>query len=160
MNPHPFFDRDECNEQAYFFRVFRERIAEQMPAQEILSRIHEEILSTTKLPMAVQFLASEIKHSGLLSSGFARLPHYFTPFQSFMIRQSEDEKRQMIRSGFPLGWAACDHSRKYRFRTNVIRCGPAASISSPLSLSHPNWPLSRPRSSRASFTMSWGCGCS
>lgn len=92
--PHPSFDRDECIEQAYFFRTFRERIAENMPAQEILERVHEEILSTTKLPMAVQFLAAEIKHTGLLSSGFARLPHYFTPFQSFMVRQSEDDKRK------------------------------------------------------------------
>jgi hypothetical protein len=91
---HPSFDRDECIEQAYFFRVFRERLAEQVPAQEILSRIHEEILSTTKLPMAIEFLAAELKHSGLLSSGFSRLPHYFTPFQTFIVRQSEDERRK------------------------------------------------------------------
>ncbi len=91
---HPSFDRDECIEQAYFFRVFRDRMAEQMPAQEILSRIDEELLSTTKLPMAVQFLAAEIKHTGLLASGFSRLPHYFTPFQAFMIRQSEEEKKK------------------------------------------------------------------
>src|SRR4051812_26857330 len=94
MAAHPSFDRDECIEQAYFFRIFRERIAEQMPSQDILGRLDEEILSTTKLPMAVQFLAAEIKHTGLLSSGFARLPHYFTPFQTFVIRQSEDEKRK------------------------------------------------------------------
>lgn len=91
---HPSFDRDECIEQAYFFRTFRERLAEQMPAQEILVRLDEEILSTTKLPLAIQFLATEIRHTGLLSSGVARLPHYFTPFQAFMIRQSEDEKRK------------------------------------------------------------------
>src|SRR3954463_13221252 len=94
MTPHPSFDRDECVEQAYFFRIFRERIAEQMPAQEILSRLDEEILSTTKLPMAVQFLASEIKHTGLLSSGFARLPHYFTPFQAFIVRGTEEDARR------------------------------------------------------------------
>jgi hypothetical protein len=91
---HPSLDRDECIEQAYFFRVFRERLAESVPSQEILGHIDEELLSTTKLPMATQFLAAEMKHSGLLGNGFSRLAHYFTPFQAFIIRQSEDEKRK------------------------------------------------------------------
>ena len=84
-------DREEYIEQVYFFRVFRERVAMNMAAQEILERIHEEILSTTRLPLAIQFLATELKHSGLLSSGFSRLPHYFTPYQAFVIRQTEKE---------------------------------------------------------------------
>jgi hypothetical protein len=84
-------EREEYIEQVYFFRVFRERVATNMAAQEILERIHEEILSTTRLPLAIQFLATELKHSGLLSSGFSRLPHYFTPFQAFVIRQTEKE---------------------------------------------------------------------
>src|SRR5438132_202088 len=84
-------EREEYIEQAYFFRVFRERVGTNMAAQEILERIHEEILSTTRLPLAIQFLATEIKHSGLLSSGFSRLPHYFTPYQAFVIRQTEKE---------------------------------------------------------------------
>jgi len=62
-----------------------------MPTQEVLDRVHEEILSTTRLPLAIQFLATELKHSGLLSSGFARLAHYFSPFQAFVIRQTEEE---------------------------------------------------------------------
>ena len=82
-------DREEYIEQAYFFRILRERMATQLATQEILSRLHEEILSTTRLPYAIQFLATELKHSGLLSSGFARLVHYFTPFQAFVIRQTE-----------------------------------------------------------------------
>jgi hypothetical protein len=84
-------DREEYIEQAHFFRVFRERLASELVAQEILQRIHEEILSTTRLPYAIQFLATELKHTGLLSSGFARLPHYFTPFQAFVLRQTEEE---------------------------------------------------------------------
>jgi hypothetical protein len=83
-------DREEYIEQAYFFRVLRERMAGNMATQEILERIHEEILSTTRLPYAVQFLATELKHSGLLSSGFSHLLHYFTPFQAFVIRQTEE----------------------------------------------------------------------
>ena len=67
-------DREEYIEQAYFFRAFRERLASQMATQEILENVHEEILSTTRLPYAIQFLATELKHSGYLSSGFAKLP--------------------------------------------------------------------------------------
>jgi hypothetical protein len=87
-------DREEYIEQAYFFNAFRERLAQNIPAQEVLERLHEEILSTTRLPYAVQFLASELKHSGLLSSGFARLEHYFTPFQAYVIRQTEEEGKR------------------------------------------------------------------
>src|SRR5436190_5159591 len=84
-------DREEYVEQAYFFRVFRERVTANMAAQEILDQVHQEILSTTRLPLAIQFLATELKHSGLLASGFTRLPHYFTAFQAFVIRQAEEE---------------------------------------------------------------------
>lgn len=87
-------DREEYIEQAYFFRVLRERIACNLATQEILERIHEEILSSTRLPYAIQFLATELKHSGLLSSGLARLPHYFTSFQTFLVRQTEDESQR------------------------------------------------------------------
>ncbi|QEL18956.1 hypothetical protein [Limnoglobus roseus] len=87
-------DRDEFVEQAYFFRVFRERLIENVPAQEILARAHEELLTTTKLPMAVQFLSAEIRHAGILGPGFVRLSHYFTPFQAFLVRMAEDEKRK------------------------------------------------------------------
>src|SRR5207249_3346693 len=87
-------DREEYIEQAYFFRTLRERMSSNMATQEILGHVHEEILSITRLPFAIQFLATELKHTGQLSSGFARLPHYFTPFQAFVIRQSEEEKRR------------------------------------------------------------------
>ena len=87
-------EREEHIEQSYFFRVFRERVSSNHPAQDVLEQIHEEILSTTRLPLAIQFLATELKHTGLLSSGFARLGHYFTPFQAFVIRQTEDDGRR------------------------------------------------------------------
>jgi hypothetical protein len=82
-------DREEYIEQAYFFRVLRERLAENLAAQVVLEGLHQEILTTTRLPYAVQFLATELKHSGLLSSGFERLGHYFTAFQAFVIRATE-----------------------------------------------------------------------
>ncbi|MCE9531447.1 MAG: hypothetical protein K8T89_10050 [Planctomycetes bacterium] len=87
----PILDREEYIEQAYFFRVFRERLADGVAAQEVLGRIDEEILSTTRLPMAIQFLATDLKHTGLLGDGFARLSHYFTPFQAFVFQQAEKD---------------------------------------------------------------------
>lgn len=87
----PALDREEYIEQAYFFRAFRERVQENLPAQEVLERLHEEILATTRLPYAIQFLATELKHTGELASGFARLSHYFTAFQTFVIGQAERE---------------------------------------------------------------------
>jgi hypothetical protein len=89
-------DREEYVEQAYFFRTFRERMADNLPAQEVLESLHQELLSSTRMPMAIQFLAVEIKHSGLLATGLERLPHYFTKFQAYVIRQAEEEGRRII----------------------------------------------------------------
>jgi hypothetical protein len=94
MSTGTVLDREEYIEQSYFFRVLRERIAANLAAQDIITHIHEEVLATTRLPLAIQFLATELKHTGLLSSGFARLEHYFHPFQAFVIRQTEDESRR------------------------------------------------------------------
>jgi len=91
----PILEREEYIEQAYLFRTLRERmIDERLPTQLVLERVHEEVLSITRLPLAIQFLATEIKHTGLLSSGFARLGHYFTPFQGFIIEKSEDTRNR------------------------------------------------------------------
>ena len=84
-------DREEYIEQAYLFRVLRERLSEGLAVQEVLEHIGQEILATTRLPYAIQFLTAEVKHTGLLSSGFARLAHYFAPFQAFVVRCTEEE---------------------------------------------------------------------
>jgi hypothetical protein len=84
-------DREEYVEQSYFFRTLRERILEGMPTQEVLTRVGDEILSTTRLPMAVAFLASEIKLTGLLAPAMVRLGHYFTAFQSLVVERAEQE---------------------------------------------------------------------
>jgi hypothetical protein len=94
MSTEKTLDREEYIEQTYFFRTLRERVADNLATQEVLERIDQEILATTRLPYAIQFLKAEVKHSGLLSSGFERLPHYFTPFQAFIIRNTEDELRR------------------------------------------------------------------
>jgi hypothetical protein len=90
----PVLDREEYIEQAYFFHTFRERLIDGLPSQEILARIGEELLSTTKLPMAVSFLHSEIRVSGLMSPAMLRISHYFTPLQAHVISQAElDQSR-------------------------------------------------------------------
>jgi hypothetical protein len=104
-------DREEYIEQAYFFRVLRERLADGMATQDVLARIDQEILSTTRLPYAVQFLAAELKHSGQLSSGFTRLSHYFTPYQAFVIGGAEEEARR-----FPMDSALLALQREADYR--------------------------------------------
>lgn len=93
--PPGLLDREEYIEQAYFFRVYRERVEEKVPSQEILGVVEEEILATTRLPMAIDFLKGEILLTGLLGPGMARLNHYFTPFQTFMISKAEDERSRL-----------------------------------------------------------------
>jgi hypothetical protein len=85
----PVLDREEHIEQAYFFQAFRERLLDGMPAQDILARVGEELLSTTRLPVAISFLLAEIKMSGAMSPAMARIGHYFTPFQTHVITQAE-----------------------------------------------------------------------
>jgi hypothetical protein len=93
MSTNAVLEREEYIEQAYLFRVLRERmVGEGLAMQDVLEHIGQEILATTRLPYAVQFLTAEVKHTGLLSSGFARLSHYFAPFQAFVARCTEEEK--------------------------------------------------------------------
>ena len=84
-------DREEYVEQAYFFRTYRERLEAAINSQEILERIRDEILATTKLPMAIEFLHGEIQLTGRISDGMSRLSHYFAPFQAFIMEQAEDD---------------------------------------------------------------------
>jgi hypothetical protein len=104
-------ERDEYIEQAYFYRVFRERLADGYAAQEILERAHDEILSTTRLPLAVQFLGTELKHTGELGPGYRRLAHYFTPFQAFLIQQTEAEK---LKFSLPTALLVLEREATYR----------------------------------------------
>ncbi|MFN9370943.1 MAG: hypothetical protein ACK6D3_03565 [Planctomycetaceae bacterium] len=89
---HASLDREEYIEQTYFFRVFRERLLENLPAQEVLSTIHEEVLTTTRLPTVIEFLRGEVGMHGRLSQGMSRLPHYFTEFQTFVFQRAEEDR--------------------------------------------------------------------
>ncbi|WP_435021163.1 hypothetical protein TA3x_002218 [Tundrisphaera sp. TA3] len=105
-------DREEWIEQAYFFHAFRERLLDGMPSQDILARVGEELLSTTRLPMAVSFLATEIKVYGLMAPAMARLGHYFTPFQAHVVAQAEQDV-----SRFPMDQALLILEREARYRS-------------------------------------------
>jgi hypothetical protein len=85
-------NREEYIEQAYFFRVFRERRDENLPTQEILKSIGDEILATTNLPMALDFLKGEILLTGRICDGMKRLDHYFRPFQTYVMSIAEADK--------------------------------------------------------------------
>lgn len=84
-------DHEEYIEQAYLFRIYRERVDDNVPAQEVLNGVGEEILATTKLPMAISFLRAELIQNGRVGGGMARLSHYFTPFQTFVMSKAEEE---------------------------------------------------------------------
>jgi hypothetical protein len=84
-------DREEFIEQAHFFRGFAGRVAEGAAAQTALRQIADEVLATTKLPLAIDYLVSELKMVGTLSTAMMRLAHYFTPFQTFVIAAAEQE---------------------------------------------------------------------
>lgn len=84
--------REEYVEQAHFFGSLAARMAANVPAQEVLKSVREEVLATTKLPMAIDFMLSELRHAGVFSTAMAKLPHYFTPFQSYVIGEAENER--------------------------------------------------------------------
>jgi hypothetical protein len=109
----PVLDREEYIEQAYFFRAFRERLQDGQPAQEILARVGDELLSTTRLPMAVSFLKTEIKALGLMGPAMSRLGHYFTPFQTHVITQAEHDV-----SRFPMESALLLLEREAKFKAD------------------------------------------
>ena len=107
----PLLDRDEYVEQAYFFRVLSERLPQNMPLQELLGQLRDEVLSTTKLPMALDFLLGELKHRGEIHSGMRKLAHYFTAFQTYVVSEGEDDRGRFdLRVAFEILW----HEVEYR----------------------------------------------
>jgi hypothetical protein len=85
-------EREEYVEQAYLFRALGERMVQQMATQDLLVSIREELLATTKLPMAVEFMAAELKLVGVFATAMAKLGHYFTPFQTYVVAEAENER--------------------------------------------------------------------
>ncbi|WP_422926706.1 hypothetical protein [Singulisphaera sp. PoT] len=108
----PMLEREEYIEQAYFFSTFRERVLDGMPSQDVLARIGEELLSTTRLPLAVSFLCTEMKTTGLLAPAMERINHYFTAFQTHVVEQAEADL-----SRFPMDQALLILQREAKFKS-------------------------------------------
>jgi hypothetical protein len=109
-------DREEYIEQAHMFRTLSERLAENTPIQELLDHIKQEILSTTRLPLAIDFLLSELKHTGMMSGAMARLTHYFSPFQTYVMREAEAERG---RFDMRIAIEILRHEAEYRAKTPI-----------------------------------------
>lgn len=82
--------REEYVEQEYLFKVLRERM-NASATQELLRSIRFEILSTTRLPIAMEFMESSLKHTGSMADAMRCMSHYFTPFQTFIMEEAERE---------------------------------------------------------------------
>jgi hypothetical protein len=85
-------EREEYVEQAYLFRVLVERLPQDMPLQELFRQVREELLASSKLPMAVDYLRAELEHSGEFGPAMAKLSHYFAPFQTYVVQEAEDDR--------------------------------------------------------------------
>lgn len=102
--------REELIEQIHFFKTYRERLEQNLPAQDILQTIREEILATTRLPLAIDYLYDEIKHHGEIGKAMKQLSHYFTPFQTCVVTSAEEEK---ARFDLPVGLQILEREAEY-----------------------------------------------
>lgn len=103
--------REEYVEQAYFYRTLNERMQQGMSTQELLYAIRQELLSTSKLPIALDFMRTELKHTGGFGTAMAHMGHYFTTFQTFVITEAE---RQEGRFDFRIALTILEREAKYR----------------------------------------------
>lgn len=91
-------EREEYIEQAHLFELLFEQGGGAFPIQELLQQLRDEVLATTRLVMAIDYLLTEIKHSGLIGPAMHQLSHYFTPFQTYLIDQSESDTGRFLMS--------------------------------------------------------------
>ncbi len=110
----PVLDREEYIEQVYFFKAFRERLFDGQPSQDILARVGEELLSTSRLPLAVSYLHTEMKLTGLMGPAMSRLGHYFTAFQTHVVTQAESDL-----SRFPMESALLLLEREAKYKGDL-----------------------------------------
>ena len=109
---------EEYVEQTFFFETFRSRIEEGYSAQEFLKAIRSELLATVQLPKAIEFLLTDMKHTGILSAAMKRIAHYFTPYQTFVIAESE---REDSRFDFRIALEILAREAKYRSESPPIQ---------------------------------------
>ena len=61
------------------FEGLADRTKSGEPIQELLKHLREEILATTNLPHAIDYLLAELGHVGTMASAMGKMNHYFTP---------------------------------------------------------------------------------
>ncbi|MEZ6095207.1 MAG: hypothetical protein R3C03_13415 [Pirellulaceae bacterium] len=105
-------NNEEYIEQSHLFRAMATRVEGGESSQERLKMVREEILTTTRLPLAIDYLSAELSHSGTMATAMKRMSHYFTPFQTFLIECAESEK-----SRFDINRAFVILDHEARFRT-------------------------------------------
>ena len=84
--------REEYIEQMHLYSALARGMKDSQAVQTILGQIRYEILVTTKLPMAIDFLLAELNHSGEMAPAMQKMSHYFAPFQAFLMAQAEDDR--------------------------------------------------------------------
>ena len=82
--------REEYIEQSYLFRTLGERMLDGVATQEALKNLGHEILATTKLPLAIDYLMRALKLNRTIPSALLQLYHLFTAFHTFVMTESED----------------------------------------------------------------------
>ncbi|MBA63456.1 MAG: hypothetical protein CMJ76_13955 [Planctomycetaceae bacterium] len=83
--------REEYIEQAYFFQIVGERLPQRIPLQDVILQVRDEVLATTKLPLALDYMLAELCHSGTIYPAMRQLEHYFTPFQTYLMAEAESD---------------------------------------------------------------------
>ena len=84
-------NKEEYVEQVHLFRAMHQRLSPHQPIQEVLYQLRQEILVTTNLPRAIDFLLAELNHAGQMGPAMARLSHYFSSFQAFLVQNAEKD---------------------------------------------------------------------
>lgn len=102
---------EEYIEQAWMFGSLRTRLKSNEPLQVLLQHIKQEILATTKLPMAIDYMLAELNHSGSMAVAMQKMPHYFAPFQAWLIGATEDERGRM---DMLTATSILEHEARYR----------------------------------------------
>lgn len=110
---YPMLPNEEYIEQAHLFRSMVERIGDNIPVQDLLQTVRHELLATTKLPLAIDFMLNELKHTGGFGTAMARLGHYFAPFQTFVIQQAESDRGRFdFRIALKVLWREAEYKSK------------------------------------------------
>ncbi len=102
---------EEYIEQAWMFGSLKSRLSSNEPVQVLLAHIQQEILATTKLPMAIDYMLAELNHSGSIAIAMKKLGHYFAPFQAWLMSATEDERGRM---DMLTATSILEHEARYR----------------------------------------------